>query len=182
MKGIIRSVFILIIPVLLTDCAALTREMDKYREKRGKKIEEGYEAIRKMAFSGLYEFRATHVYPSGGYPARNIAGNRYYLSVNVYDVKAFLPFFGVQYMAGRPGESGISLEGKMENLMIEESDSRHRVLIRFSVEEESDNYLITLDIGPGGNASLSISSTKRSTINYVGEVIPVEPAEEEKEE
>lgn len=182
MKGETGKILImLLIAFILPGCSVFEARIEEGRIKREQKIKEGYEAVRKMAFSGLYRFTATHVYPSGGYPARDIGGNRYYLSVDVYDVQAFLPFFGEQYMAARPGESGISIDGKLENLMIEESDSRHRVLIRFSVEEESDNYQVTLDIGPSGDANLTISSTKRSTISYVGKVNPLD-IEEDKEE
>ncbi len=152
--------------------------MEELRKKREQKIEEGYKDMREIAFSGLYEFTATHVYPGGGFPSRDITGNRYYLSVNEYDVKADLPFFGTQYMPDKPGRSGVSFEGEMKNLMIEESDNRHRVLVRFSVDDESDNYLITMDIGPSGDANLTISSSKRSTITYVGKITPIIPDEE----
>ncbi|MDT8400292.1 MAG: DUF4251 domain-containing protein [Bacteroidales bacterium] len=166
------------IPVILSACSSLEAKMEEIRKKREQKIEEGYEDMREMAFSGLYEFTARHVIPSGGYPARDISGNRYFLSVNAYDVTADLPFFGTQYMPDRSGRSGVSFEGQMKDLMIEESDSRHRVLIRFSVDDESDNYIITLDISPSGDANLTIYSSKRSTITYVGKITPITPDEE----
>jgi len=103
----------------------------------------------------------------------------YYLTVNYYDVQAYLPFFGVQYMADMQIGSGISIDGKLEDIMIEESDSRRRVLVRFSVKSGSDNFIINLDIGPSAEANLTVSSTKRSTITYMGKVSPIEPEEEE---
>ncbi|MBN1386988.1 MAG: DUF4251 domain-containing protein [Bacteroidales bacterium] len=179
MKGKLTGlVFILIIPVLLTDCAALTSGMDKYREKREKKIKEGYEAMKEMAFSGLYKFSAKRAYGSG-YPSIDIAGGRYYLIVHYYDVVADLPFYGIQHMADTERGSGISIDGKLEDIMIEESDSRNRVLVRFSVESNSERYLINLDISPGGEANLTISSLKRSTIIFIGDVTPIEPEKEE---
>lgn len=166
------------IPVIMSACTSLEAKIEEIRKKREQKIEEGYEKMKEMAFSGLYEFMATHIYPGGGLPSRNITGNRYYLIVDAYDVKADLPFIGTQYMPDRSGRSGVNFEGQMKDLMIEESDSRHRVLVRFSVDDESDNYLITLDISPGGDANLTISSSKRSTITYVGKVTPITPDEE----
>ena len=179
MKNKIPEIVILfIIPVLLTDCTALSRSMDKYRERREKKIEEGYEAMKKMAFTGLYQFEATRAY-AAGYSSMNLSGGIYYLIVNYYEVQAHLPFYGVQYMADMQRGSGISIDGKLKDIMIEESDSRHRVLVRFSVDSDSDKYLINLDIGPSGEANLTISSSKRSTITYMGKVTPIEPEEEE---
>ncbi len=179
MKSKIPEIVILfIIPVLLTDCTTLSRSMDNYRERREKKIEEGYEAIKQLAFSGLYQFEATRAYATG-YASVDLAGGIYYLIVNYYEVQAYLPFYGVQYMADMQRGSGISIDGKLEDIMIEESDSRHRVLVRFSVDSDSDKYLINLDIGPSGEANLTISSSKRSTITYMGKVTPIEPEEEE---
>ena len=179
MKGKIHGIVIMfILTVLLAGCAGLAGKMSEHREKREKKIEEGYEAMKKMAFTGLYQFEATRAY-AAGYSSMNLSGGIYYLTVNYYDVKAYLPFFGVQYMADTQIGSGISIDGKLEDIMIEESDSRHRVLVRFSVDSDSDKYLINLDIGPSGEANLTISSSKRSTITYMGKVTPIEPEEEE---
>lgn len=177
MKGKSQEIFILLFVFLLTGCAALNRKMDDIREKREKEIQEGYESIKQMVFSGLYQFTATRAHAVGQY-SRDLSGVGYYLAVNYYDVKADLPFFGQQYMADNQRGSGILIEGKMENIMIEESDSRHRVLIRFNVDSRSDNYLINLDIGPSGEANLTISSSRRSTITFRGEVTPIEPEEE----
>lgn len=173
-----ETVLLLIISVLLTDCAALHSTMDKHRERRQKKIEEGYEAMKELAFSGSYQFEATRAY-GAGFASVDLVGDNYYLIVNYYDVYAYLPFFGVQYMADTQRGSGIIIDGKLKDIMIEESDSRHRVIVRFSVNSGSDNLLINLDIGPGGEANLTVSSWRRSSITYMGKVIPIEPDEEE---
>jgi len=173
-----ETIILFILSVLLTDCAALNRTLEKQRERREKKIEEGYEAMKELAFSGLYYFEATRAY-GAGYASVDLTGGMYYLTVNYYDVQAYLPFFGVQYMADMQIGSGISIDGKLEDIMIEESDSRRRVLVRFSVKSGSDNFIINLDIGPSAEANLTVSSTKRSTITYMGKVSPIEPEEEE---
>jgi hypothetical protein len=179
MKGKITViVFILLIPVLLTGCGALSRKMDEHHEKREEKIDEGYEAIREMVFSGLYQFKAKRAY-GAAFPSVDIAGGQYYLQVHYYDVVADLPFYGTRHLADIQGKSGIIIDNKLEEIMIEESDSRKRVLIRFSVEGDSEKFLINLDIGPGGEATLTVSSLRRSTISYIGKVTPTEPEEEE---
>ncbi|MBS0011776.1 MAG: DUF4251 domain-containing protein [Bacteroidales bacterium] len=179
-KGINAILISLLAVTLCTGCAGLNKRIDERRTERKKEIEEGYEAAREAAFGGHYRFLATRVYPGSGYPSRDIGGGSYFLSVDAYDVKAVLPFYGTQYMADRPASPGIRIDGKMENIMIEESDRRHRVLIRFSVRSGNDNYLVYLDIGPDFNANLSISSSKRSTITYSGKVIATEEEEEER--
>ncbi len=169
---------LLIISVLLIDCSALNRTMDKHRERREKEVEEGYEAMKELAFSGLYQFEATRAY-GAAFASVDLRGGIYYLIVNYYEVYAYLPFYGVQHMADSQRESSISIEGELEDIMIEESDSRHRVLVRFSVKGDSDTYIINLDIGPNADANLTVSSTRRSTITYLGKVTPFEPEEEE---
>lgn len=183
MKVKINGIFIIIIiPVLFTACAGLVEKIKERRQEREEEIAQGYEEMKELAFSGSYRFEATHVYPGSGYHAADVTGQNYFLSVHYYDVKAYLPFYGQQYMVDTQRTTGIKIDSKLENIMIEESDSRNRVLVRFTVPGEADNYLISLDIGPSGNANLTISSSRRSTISYTGKVTPLEIEEEEEEE
>lgn len=179
MKTNIYKIAILaVIPLLLLQCAPLSRKVEERRDRREKEIKEGYADIKEMVHSGLYEFTGTRAYPSG-YPSVDITGNTNYLTVRYYDVEAFLPFFGVRHMVDRPMESGIRIDSEIEDLMIEESDSRHRVMVSFKARGESDRYSIMMDIGPDGNARLTVASSKTSTISYHGRISAVEPEEEE---
>lgn len=183
MKVKIHGILIMIIMmILLSACAGLVENIKKRKQEREKEIVQGYEAMKELAFSGSYQFTATHVYPGGGYRSVNVAGQNYYLTVHYYDVKAYLPFYGQQYMVGTRRETGIQIDSKLDKIMIEESDSRNRVLVRFTVPEKADNYLINLDIGPSGNANLTISCSRKSTISYTGKVTPLEIEEEEEKE
>ena len=170
------------IPVILSGCALIESNSEEKRKEREKKLVEGYENIKKIVFSGNYIFEATHMYPGGGLPAKHLSGGNYYLEVDIYDVTSVLPFYGTSYLSGSPGESGIRIDGKMEDLMIEESDSRKRVLVKFSVKDDSDDYLILLSISPNGDANLTISSAKRSSISYNGNITQADISEEEEEE
>lgn len=170
------------IPIILSGCALIEARSEEKRKEREQKLVEGYENIKKIVFSGKYIFDATHMYPGGGYPAKNISGSNYYLEVDVYDVTSVLPFYGTRYLSAIPPESGIRIDGKLEDLMIEESDSRKKVLVKFSVRDDSDDYLISLSITSNGDANLTISSAKRSSISYNGKIIQPEPPEEEEKE
>ncbi|HCC70311.1 MAG TPA: hypothetical protein DEQ09_04055 [Bacteroidales bacterium] len=165
MKGKQGIIVILIIHFLLGGCAAIAEKMDERREKREKEIEEGYEAVKKMVFSGLYTFTS----------------NSNYLSVNYYDVEVFFPHFGAGDIKNLPGRSHLRINSKLENLMIEESDIRHRVLVRFTVDTKTDKYMINIDIAPNFDANLNISSSKISTITYMGKIRPIENEKEEAE-
>ncbi len=176
--NIFKITMLALIPLLLYQCAPLSRKVEERRDRREKEIIEGYADIREMVHSGLYEFTATRAYPAGN-SSMDISGTSNYLSVRYYDVKAFMPFFGFSYMADPKEQSGIRIDTKMEDLMIEESDRRHRVMVGFSARGESDKYRIALDIGPDGYARLTVSSSKKSTISYHGRVSPLEPEKEE---
>ncbi|MFO7851802.1 MAG: DUF4251 domain-containing protein [Bacteroidota bacterium] len=183
MKLKIHGIFIvIIISILLTGCAALVEKIKERRQEREEEIAQGYEEMKELAFSGSYRFEANHVYPGSGYRTADVTGQNYFLSVHYYDVKAYLPFYGQQYMVDTRRTTGIKIDSKLENIMIEESDSRNRVLVRFTVPGEADNYLVSLDIGPSGNANLTISSSRRSTISYTGKVTPLKHEGEEEEE
>ncbi|MCF8221510.1 MAG: DUF4251 domain-containing protein [Bacteroidales bacterium] len=179
-----RYLKILIILLLLFyfyGCASIARKIDERREIREKRIAKGYENMKKLAHSGLYEFKADRAY-SSNYSSMDITGSYYYLIINYYDVEAFLPYYGTRYMADPHNTGGIRINGKLEKLMIEESDSRHRVRVKFSVSSNSETFLINLDIGPSGEAMLTISSSKRSSITYMGTVSETETETEEEEE
>lgn len=177
-RNIFKITILVIIPLLLWQCAPLSRKVEERRDRREKEIQEGYAGIKEMVHSGLYEFTATRAYPAG-YSSVDISGTNNYLTVRYYDVQAFMPFFGVRHMADPQRQSGISINDRMEDLMIEESDGRHRVMVNFTAMGESDKYRITLDIGPDSYARLTVVSSKTSTISYHGRVSPVEPEEEE---
>ncbi len=179
-----RSIILIVcaMPLILSACALIESRSEEKRKEREQKLVEGYENMKKIVFSGNYIFEATHMYPGGGHPAKNLSGGAYYLEVDVYDVTSVLPFYGTQYISGIPGESGIRIDGQMENLMIEESDSRKRVLVKFSVKDDSDDYLISLSISPNGDANLTISSAKRSSISYNGNITQPDISEEEEKE
>lgn len=170
------------IPIILSGCALVESGSEEKRKEREQKLVEGYENMKKIVFSGNYIFEATHMYPGGGHPAKHLSGGNYYLEVDIYDVTSVLPFYGTRYLSGSPGESGIRIDGEMEDLMIEESDSRKRVLVKFSVQDDSDDYLISLSITPNGDANLTISSAKRSSISYNGKISQPDLSEEEKKE
>lgn len=171
------------IPIILSGCALIESRSEEKRKEREQKLVEGYENIKKIIFSGKYIFEATHMYPAGGYPAKSISGSNYYLEVDIYDVTSVLPFYGTRYLSAIPPESGIRIDGELEDLMIEESDSRKKVLVKFSVKDDSDEYLISLSITSNGDANLTISSAKRSSISYNGKIVQPDPTKEgEKEE
>ncbi|MDZ7737824.1 MAG: DUF4251 domain-containing protein [Bacteroidales bacterium] len=177
---ILKITALAIIPLLLCHCSSLSRKVEERRDRREKEIIEGYADIKDMVHSGLYEFTATRAYPSG-YSSMDISSTNNYLTVRYYDVEAFMPFFGVRHMIDSKMQPGIRIDSKMEDLMIEESDNRHRVLVSFNARGESDKYSIMMDIGPDSNARLTVYSAKTSTISYHGTVSPIEPGMEEEE-
>lgn len=176
--NIFKITMLAVMALLLCQCASLSRKIEERRDRREKEIQQGYTAVKEMVHAGLYEFIATRAYPAG-YSSVDISGSSNHLTVRYYQVKAFLPFFGVRHMADAKGQPGIRIDTRMEDLMIEESDSRNRVMVNFTARGGSDKYRIILDIGPDGNARLTVTSTKTSTISYHGRVYPLEPEEEE---
>lgn len=180
-----RNIYKITVPVilalLLCQCSPLSKRAEERRERREKEIREGYAGIKEMVHSGLYEFIAKHAYPMAYSPV-DITSSIYYLRVRYYDVKAYLPFFGRRHTANIGRHSGIKIDAKLQDLMIEERDGHHRVLVTFNVPGEADKYRITMDIGPEGDTRLTVVSSKTSTISFYGKVSPIEPGNKENEQ
>jgi len=180
MKAKLFRIFILAMTVLIAcRCASYYRKLDERREKKEIKMAEGYDEMKRLVHEGRYIFTATRVHPLSFSPV-NVRGLGYFLSVNYYDVEARLPFYGRMHSYNPQDPTGIRIDGKLEDIMIEESDFNHRVQVKFSIKTKGEKFRISMDILPEGSARLTVSSVKRSSILYYGSVsVPEEEEEEE---
>jgi len=182
MKNRFNIAVLLIFVMFICGCASVRENAKDRRERREEKIEKGFEEVKKTVFAGLYIFKARRVNPGAGFSPRDLTGYNSYLAVEYYDVESYLPFFGTVHIAELPNRPGINIEGKLENLVIEEKNYRHRVVVKFDVDTSDDKYQVTIDIAPNFDASLTISSSKRSTITYTGKLYQLEIDDEEEKE
>ena len=93
-----------------------------------------------------------------------------------------MPYFGRAYSGGySTGGAGIEFNGQMESYDVNKNDKKRRVTIKFKVKGKDDSYACTLTVSGLNSASLSVSSNKRQTISYNGEISELEEEKSKKE-
>ena len=178
--SLFRILILAMIALIACRCASYYRKLDERREKKEMAMAEGYGEMKKLVHEGRYIFTATRVHPLS-FPPVNVRGLNYFLSVNFYDVEARLPYYGRMHSYDPRYPTGIRIKGKLEDIMIEESDFNRRVKVSFSVRTKGEKFRISMDVLPEGSARLTVSSAKRSSIVYYGNVSVAEEEEEEEE-
>lgn len=126
--------------------------------------------------SKQFVFEAESLTSSSGFH-RNLT-SYYELRVEGDSASASLPFFGRAYSGAYAGDGGISFDNVMEEYSVElkekKKEKNNVTYIKFSVRGENDNFNCTLSTTSSGTASLTINSTNRQTISYMGTVREIE--------
>lgn len=118
--------------------------------------------------SKSFIFIASTVLPQGGRTV-HLTGSSYTVKVVNDSVFCSLPFYGRAYgSSSYGGDGGMEFIGKSENLTLEVKKNNY--LLKCGVKGKNDNYKLFFNIGFEGGASLSISSTNRSSISYNGAI------------
>ena len=146
-------------------------------QTKAEKKQMQFDKVKEMVSSGNFMFIADRAIGRAG-TSISLAANRNYLKVQGDSTAAQMPFFGERFNSGNIGEPGaIEFETKMEGQMVEHNDKKGRTTIKFSARNEYDRFGVILEINRSGWANLLIRSIDRSTINYYGQVIPLEGQE-----
>jgi hypothetical protein len=141
------------------------------RLERAQKMAEKEKLTESLVASGRFMFIATFALPTG-YPQVNLSSNPNYLKFQPDMIESQMPFFGSAYSTSGYGtDTGMKFKGKPEGYSL--TKGRKNWQIRASVSDNSDRFRILLEVTPSGSANLSITSNRRSTISYSGEIFPI---------
>jgi hypothetical protein len=141
------------------------------KEKQAAKIA----AVKKMIADGNYVFEANYAYPQSG--GQQILTSDYDLRVSKDSVIAFLPYYGVAYIAPDPSETegGIKFTSTSFNYT---TTARKNGSWDVYIKPKDNNTTgwrgveqLQLNIWENGNASLQVISSNRSPIQFNGEII-----------
>ncbi len=126
-----------------------------------------------------FRIEATNVFPSGNFRPRSLTGE-YYFEVRDSVLKCYLPYFGISRKAFMGSSLAVESEGgKIDPKM--EYDSRKRCyelefdFVNDPTGEILEAYLLIYDTG---KSVLTLSSTYRDLITYMGEIRIDEPKNE----
>jgi len=171
-----KTGFIVLIAVALslTGCgaSASSSESGQATSKQDKKAAE-LEKFASLVESGSYQFTARTVTPTGGKTIQ--LTSEYTMEAKEGTYEAHLPYFGRAYSASYGGDGGIEFTGEPENLKLARNEKRNTIMASFDIEDDNDQYNISLEIGSSGYGSLVINSRKRASISYYGQVSELEP-------
>lgn len=109
----------------------------------------------------------------------NIQGNSSYLKFEGDTVSADLPYFGErQFGGGYDNDTGIKFEGIPKDLEIENVEDKNLYIIDFDINQDTENYQITLRLYPNLKALININSSQRFPIRYDGTIKAINVPEE----
>ena len=106
----------------------------------------------------------------------NLQGKSNFLTISGDSIQAQLPYYGELRIARSYGNSdvGITIENLLKEYDTEFNEKKNSYKLRFKANQDVENYQISIDIYPNNKTYININSTHRSTIAYLGNIVPVE--------
>ncbi len=142
------------------------KELKKELKEKQKLAQQ--KATEDLVNSKTFVFIPTRATPTGG-RAVNLTTNTNYLKLEPKMIDSNLPFFGRVFNADY-GSTDSGLKFMSEPTKYDIIKDKKNYKIDIEVKDTKDSYRLNLTVEFGGFATLSVSSNKRSTINYSGEI------------
>jgi hypothetical protein len=165
----ILKVLVLIFSLLMT--TGFSQEKTRIDLKEGGKLNK-QKQIEAMVNAKEFVFVARIAIPSG-MRSVNLSLNQNYIKFKPDLIDSNMPFFGSAYSGvGYGTDTGLHFKGEPEVFTINKNKKNFQIAV--VVKGETDNFGLSLSVGFEGSAFLSITSNKRSTISYQGEISAIE--------
>ncbi|WP_299128345.1 DUF4251 domain-containing protein [uncultured Winogradskyella sp.] len=151
---------------------------------------EAMEAIKSLVENGAFKFKADVMYPmqtadatrianqllmnTGNLGARVNLDNGYGIIFKNDSAKANLPYIGEVRISRsylNSSDAGMSFNSRIENPNLENGK---QYLLKFSVNDKTENYQIIMRFFNNGTTDVSISSSHRTAVKYRGKIVPLE--------
>ncbi|QOD61342.1 DUF4251 domain-containing protein [Polaribacter haliotis] len=99
----------------------------------------------------------------------DLMGNPNFFRINGDSIHMDLPYYGQrQISGGYNSDSGVKFEGKPKEFSKTYNSKKNAYILKYSLNENTENYNVTLTLFSNKRSSLNINSTHRSTISYDG--------------
>jgi hypothetical protein len=164
------SILVLFLSLMLTAGNAQEKSKKQLREER--KIEKEKQITALVAAKAFVFIGRTAL--GQGFRSIDLTTNSNYVEFKPDKIKSEMPFFGRAYSGVAYGsrDGGLNFEGSPKEFTIEKTKKGYQ--IKAAVKGDTDVYQLFLSVSFGGSATLTINSTNRSVISYIGEIGPVE--------
>lgn len=133
---------------------------------------EGFNAIKEIVNNRNFEVSFRWAQPQKG-GMIDLTSNPNEFSMNEDQADIYLPYFGVRHRGGayNQNKGGISYQGNISNLQINEDVGRRNIVLSFEAKEDTEQLFFILTIFENGNTQVSVSSSDRDSILYQGGII-----------
>jgi hypothetical protein len=141
-----------------------TKQQIKEEQKLAKQ-----KKVEALVDSKAFEFEGVMAYPQGG-RSIDLTTNTNYLRVKNDSIHSEMPYFGRAYagVGYGTGGGGLSFKGPIKDFSIKKG--KKNIIVKGSVSDNSDFYIVTLTVYFDGGASLTIGSNNRDSISYRGSI------------
>jgi len=153
---------LLAILLFLTGCS-VTSSSAKKEQKAAR-----YEQTAALIESGTYQYTARSASPSGGRTIQITSTYTFEVKDGIY--KAYLPYYGRAQSASYGGNGGVEFEGEPANLSVSRDDKKQNITVKFQIKNKDETYDCLLVVTASGNATLTVTSSRRQVISYYGAV------------
>jgi hypothetical protein len=142
------------------------------QEKTKKQLKEEQKIAKQKEVDALvdskeFEFVSVMAYPQGS-GSVDMLTNPNFLRFKKDTIQSEMPYFGQGYIGIGYGSGGLDFKGAIQDYSIKKDEKKYT--IKTKVKDNKDVYDITLIVFFGGNASLTINTSNRSTISYRGSI------------
>jgi hypothetical protein len=163
------TIAILTAAMTLSGCGVSSSMSDgNQNSPRQEKKAAEFEKIATLLESGNFQFTLRSATPTGGKTIQMTSEYTLEAIEGIY--QAYLPYFGRAYSASYGGDGGIEFKGAPENLTLTRNEKKNIVAVSFEMKTDDDQYKVSLEIGSSGYGTLTVSSQKRQSISYYGQV------------
>lgn len=101
----------------------------------------------------------------------DVTGEGYFVKLDGKNVATSLPYFGERQMGGGYGsDAGININGTVRDLKITKDGEKHGYEVTFSIDNSSESYFFTIDLGTSLTSTIRVRSSHRNRIRYAGVV------------
>lgn len=137
------------------------------KEQKELTLSENFKQLKKLIGSKNYEFVGLWMFPQGGKRVSMITPPNN-VKIEGEKVTSNLPFIGTKQFLG--GNNALMFEGNLEDYEVKINEKKRKINVFFKHNDGTESFRFSLEIMAGGSTNVIVSSNKRNTLSYSGNV------------
>ncbi|MDW5289611.1 DUF4251 domain-containing protein [Formosa sp. PL04] len=174
MKKYIILIVVLVFGMQLTFSQTKSEKKAEKKEKQ----EQDYAAMKTLIETEQFTFEGNWATTQSGRRI-NLIGNPNFLVLDKTTAKGDLPYFGVVQMTSYGGGGGIKFDGSIKDYKLNFNDKKRVATITYSINNNSENFTVTIRVFSLESASVVVFSSYRNSITYNGSITALDAEKED---